>query len=101
MAHFATLGLLSLENRHIVIGRNGGRLALAGITDRASRRTGRPVRDLAAVLEGVPKGVPVILLDRQPSDTRATPRSSEWLCNSLDIRTADLFWGSTGWPRAP
>jgi uncharacterized protein len=70
MAHFAALGLLSLENRHIVLDRNGGMLVLAGITDRASRRTGHPVRDLAAVLEGAPKGVPVILLDHQPSDAR-------------------------------
>jgi predicted MPP superfamily phosphohydrolase len=70
MAHFAALGLLSLENRHIVLDRNGGRLVLAGITDRASRRTGHPVRDLAAILEGAPKGAPVILLDHQPSDAR-------------------------------
>jgi uncharacterized protein len=70
MAHFATLGLLSLENRHIVLDRDGGKLVLAGITDRASRRRGHPVRDLAAVLKGVPKGVPVILLDHQPSDAR-------------------------------
>jgi uncharacterized protein len=70
MAHFAALGLLSLENRHIVLDRNGGMLVLAGITDLASRRTGYPVRDLPAVLEGAPKGVPVILLDHQPSDAR-------------------------------
>ena len=70
MAHFAALGLLSLENRHIVLDCNGGKLVLAGITDRASRRTGHPVRDLAAVLEGAPKGAPVILLDHQPSDAR-------------------------------
>jgi uncharacterized protein len=70
MAHFAALGLLSLENRRIVLDRNGGKLVLAGITDRASRRRGHPVRDLAAVLEGAPKGVPVILLDHQPSDAR-------------------------------
>jgi uncharacterized protein len=70
MAHFAALGLLSLENRHIVLDRAGSKLVLAGITDRASRRTGHPVRDLAAVLEGTPKGVPVILLDHQPSDAR-------------------------------
>jgi predicted MPP superfamily phosphohydrolase len=70
MAHFCTLGLLSLENRHIVLERNSGKLVLAGITDRASRRTGHPVRDLAAVLEGAPKSVPVILLDHQPSDAR-------------------------------
>jgi predicted MPP superfamily phosphohydrolase len=70
MAHFAALGLLSLENRRIVLARNGGQLVLAGITDRASRRTRHPVRDLAAVLEGSPKGVPIILLDHQPSDAR-------------------------------
>jgi predicted MPP superfamily phosphohydrolase len=70
MAHFAALGLLSLENRHIVLDRNGGKLVLAGITDRASRRRGHTVRDLAAVLEGAPKGVPIILLDHQPSDAR-------------------------------
>ena len=70
MAHFAALGLLSLENRHLILDRDGGRLVLAGITDRASRRTGHPVRDLAAVLESAPNGVPVILLDHQPSDAR-------------------------------
>jgi predicted MPP superfamily phosphohydrolase len=70
MAQFAALGLLSLENRHIVVDRNGGTLVLAGITDRASRRGGHPVRDLAAVLKGIPKGAPVILLDHQPSDAR-------------------------------
>ncbi len=70
MAHFAALGLLSLENKHIVLDRNGSKLVLAGITDRASRRRGHPGRDLAAVLEGAPKGAPVILLDHQPSDAR-------------------------------
>ena len=70
MAHFAALGLLSLENRHIVLDRDDSKLVLAGITDRASRRTGSPARDLAAILEGAPKGVPVILLDHQPSDAR-------------------------------
>ena len=70
MAHFAELGLLSLENRHIVLDRDGSKLVLAGITDRASRRTGHLVRDLVAVLEGAPKGAPVILLDHQPSDAR-------------------------------
>jgi uncharacterized protein len=70
MAHFAELRLLSLENRHIVLERKGGKLVLAGITDRASRRIGYPVRDLSAVLEGAPEGVPIILLDHQPRDAR-------------------------------
>ena len=75
MAHFAALGLLSLENRHVVLDRDGGQLVLAGITDRASRCRGHPVRDLAAVLEGAPKGAPVILLDHQPSDARNAAKS--------------------------
>jgi len=70
MAHFAALGLLSLENGHVVLDRNGRKLVIAGITDRASRRGGHRVRDLAAVLEGAPKDAPVILLDHQPSDAR-------------------------------
>ncbi|MBR1090092.1 metallophosphoesterase [Bradyrhizobium manausense] len=70
MARFFDLGLLSLENRRIVLDRDGGRLVFAGITDRASRHRGTPARDLAAVLEGIPEGAPVILLDHQPSDAR-------------------------------
>ncbi|WP_338701310.1 metallophosphoesterase [Bradyrhizobium sp. 26S5] len=74
MAHYAALGLRSLENRHVVLERGAGRLVIAGITDRASRRRGHPVRDLAAVLDGAPKGAPVILLDHQPSDARNAAR---------------------------
>lgn len=71
MVRFAELGLLSLENSSIVLDRNGGKLVVAGITDRASRHSGpHPVRDLAVVLEGAPNGVAVILLDHQPSDAR-------------------------------
>ena len=71
MAHFAELGLLSLENRHIVLDRNGGKLVLAGITDRASRHRGHPVRDLAAVLEGAPEGAP-----RHPARSSAERRAA-------------------------
>lgn len=75
MAQYATLGLRSLENRHIVLDREDGQLVIAGITDRASRHRGHPVRDLAAVLEGAPRGAPVILLDHQPSDARNAAKS--------------------------
>jgi uncharacterized protein len=70
MAHFAALGLRSLENRHIVLERDDAKLVIAGLTDRASRHTGHSVRDLAAVLDVAPDGAPVILLDHQPSDAR-------------------------------
>ncbi|MEH2675934.1 metallophosphoesterase [Bradyrhizobium elkanii] len=74
MAHYEALGLRSLENRHIVLERGGGRLVIAGITDRASRHRGHSIRDLAAVLDGAPKGAPVVLLDHQPSDARKAAR---------------------------
>jgi len=70
MAEHAALGLRSLENRHIVLDRDGGKLVFAGITDRASRHRGHSVRDLAAVLEGAPASAPVILLDHQPMEAR-------------------------------
>ncbi len=75
MAQFAALGLLSLENRHIVLDRNGGKLVLAGITDRASRRGGHPVRDLAAVLKGFPKAPPSSCLTTSRA-TRGMPPNS-------------------------
>lgn len=37
MAHLAALGLLSLENRHIVLDRDDSKLVLAGIGRRAAR----------------------------------------------------------------
>ncbi|WP_461357382.1 metallophosphoesterase [Bradyrhizobium sp. USDA 4454] len=74
MAHYEALGLRSLENRTIVLERGAGRLVIAGITDRASRHRTHSVRDLAAVLDGVPKGAPIILLDHQPADARNAAR---------------------------
>lgn len=91
MAHFAALGLLSLENRHVVIERDGDKLVLAGITDRASRRRGR-VRDLAKILEGAPAGAPVILLDHQPSDARNAARLGVALQLSGHTH-GGLIWG--------
>ena len=58
MAHFAALGLRSLENRHIVLDRDGGRLALAGITDRASRRGGIRSATLPRCSQARPKTLP-------------------------------------------
>ncbi len=69
MEHYATLGMRVLENRHVVLERDGGRLVLAGVTDR-SARSGHPAPDLTAALDCAPAGVPVILLDHQPGEAR-------------------------------
>ncbi len=70
LLYFAALGLLSLENRHIVLERNGGELVLAGITDRASRHRGHPDRDLAGGPEGAQKALLSFCVDHQPGDAR-------------------------------
>jgi predicted MPP superfamily phosphohydrolase len=70
MAHFAAMGMRVLANQHAVLDHDGGQLVLAGVTDRSARATCDPVPDLAAALKGAPEGVPIILLDHQPSDAR-------------------------------
>jgi predicted MPP superfamily phosphohydrolase len=69
MAHFAAMGMHVLENDHVVLERDGGRLVLAGVTDlSASRSSAYPAPDLAAALKGAPKDTAVILLDHQPRE---------------------------------
>jgi uncharacterized protein len=63
-----------LENDHVVLDRGGGKLVLAGVTDLSASHTGHPARDLAAALNGAPKGIPIILLDHQP---RAAQQAAE------------------------
>jgi uncharacterized protein len=70
MAHYAEMGMRVLENDHVILDRGSGRLVLAGVTDLSASHTGHPARDLAAALNGAPKGVPIILLDHQPRAAR-------------------------------
>jgi predicted MPP superfamily phosphohydrolase len=74
MAHYAEMGMRVLENDHVVLDRGGGKLVLAGVTDLSASHTGHPARDLAAALNGAPKGIPIILLDHQP---RAAQQAAE------------------------
>jgi uncharacterized protein len=68
MEHYATMGLRLLENKHVVLDRDGGKIVLAGVTDQSGRATGYAAPDLAAALNGAPEDAPVILLDHQPRD---------------------------------
>jgi predicted MPP superfamily phosphohydrolase len=68
MHHYASMGMVTLENRQVVLDRGGGRLVLAGVTDRASRGGGFTAPDIEAAVDGSPDGAPVILLDHQPSE---------------------------------
>jgi predicted MPP superfamily phosphohydrolase len=70
MAHYAALGMRLLQNDHVALERDGGKLVLAGVTDLSAAHTGHPARDLAAALTDAPAGAPVILLDHQPRQAR-------------------------------
>ena len=70
MRHYASMGMRVLANGHAVLERDGNRLVVAGVTDASAAYAGLPVPDLAAALNGAPAGVPVILLDHQPSEAR-------------------------------
>lgn len=70
MQHYAAMGMVTLENKHVVLHRGGGRLVIAGVTDRASRGGGFTAPDIEAAIDGAPDGAPVILLDHQPSEAR-------------------------------
>lgn len=70
MAHHAALGMRVLDNGHVVLERDGGRLTLAGLSDLSVRADGREIRDLRATLDGAPVDAPIILLDHQPRDAR-------------------------------
>jgi predicted MPP superfamily phosphohydrolase len=70
MTHYAALGMHVLENRHAVLERDGGKLVLAGVTDRSARGAGQPAHDLPGAIAGAPEDSPVILLDHQPGGAR-------------------------------
>jgi len=70
MAHFAAMGMRLLLNQHVVLDRDGGRLVIAGVTDRSAPRTGNPGPDLAAAIGNAPRDAPIILLDHQPQNAR-------------------------------
>ena len=74
MTHYAAMGMHSLENKHVVLDRDGGELTVAGVTDRSARGVGQLAPDLAAAVKGAPTGIPVILLDHQPSEARHAAR---------------------------
>jgi predicted MPP superfamily phosphohydrolase len=70
MEHYAAMGMVVLENKHVVLDRDGGKLILAGVTDLSARASQHPDPDLAGAVSGAPEGIPVILLDHQPRQAR-------------------------------
>lgn len=103
MAAFRTLGLHMLVNAHVLVGRDGATLAVAGVTDPQAAAFGQPPPDLAAALAGIPSGVPVILLSHRPGNAVASAKAGVALelaghTHGGQIRGPDLLtkWANHG-----
>lgn len=75
MAALRALGITMLENRHVLVERQGERLAVAGLTDVQARAFGQPPPDLSAALAGIPAGVPAIVLSHRPGSAPEIARA--------------------------
>ena len=95
LAAFESLGLNVLLNRHVVLEKNGARLILAGITDRAARGRGKPYPDAVAAFDGAPDGLVKILLAHRPTQVAAEQLAGVDLQLSGHTHGGQLFF--VGW----
>ena len=92
--HMAELGWEALHNRHLVVGRDGARLVLAGVDDYTAGSTGTPghLADHATALSGVDPELPVVLLAHQPKQIGAAVEYG------VDLQLSGHTHGGQIWP---
>jgi len=92
--HMGSQGWTVLHNRHLVVRRGGDSLVLAGIDDATARGFGVEGHgaDLAAALDGVEPGAPVVLLSHQPKTVTAAVSAG------IDLQLSGHTHGGQIWP---
>lgn len=63
---FSSLGILLLENDHVLLRRNGAELILAGLSDDVAERFGLPRPDIRQALGSTEASLPLILMVHRP-----------------------------------
>jgi len=92
--HMRDLGWEPLHNRHLLVGRDGAQLVVAGVDDVTAASSGRPGHqaDHAAALAGVDPDLPVLLLAHQPKQIGAAVR------HGVDLQLSGHTHGGQIWP---
>ncbi|QRM20099.1 metallophosphoesterase [Dechloromonas sp. TW-R-39-2] len=93
MREFERIGLHNLDNRHLVIERDGARFILAGVSDySAAAFDASQASDPVAALAGSPPGLLRVLLAHQPRSARAAAAAG------FDLQLSGHTHGGQFWP---
>ncbi len=94
LEHFASLGLRTLVNEHVVVEHEGERLVIAGVCDySAGSFVPQHKSSPSAALRGAPDHVPRVLLAHQP---RSAPAVRE--AGGVDLMLSGHTHGGQMWP---
>lgn len=90
---FKRLGLIPLQNSHVVIHHNNARLVLAGINDYSAHRfDAAQASDPEAALAGSPEGAPKIMLAHQPRSAAGAAKAG------ANLQLSGHTHGGQFWP---
>ena len=92
--YMESIGWAALHNRHVIVGRDGDRLIVAGVDDATAKSSG--IRghgaNLEAALTGADRTLPVLLLAHQPKQVTRAVRAG------VDLQVSGHTHGGQIWP---
>ncbi len=92
--YMESIGWAALHNRHVIVGRDGDRLIVAGVDDATAKSSG--IRghgaNLEAALTGADRTLPVLLLAHQPKQVTHAVRAG------VDLQVSGHTHGGQIWP---
>ena len=92
--YMESIGWAALHNRHVIVGRDGDRLIVAGVDDATAKSSGIHGHgaNLEAALTGADRTLPVLLLAHQPKQVTRAVRAG------VDLQVSGHTHGGQIWP---